>query len=150
MVAPGDYRVRLTIGEKKPEEAFVLEMDPRLETAGLTVADLKEQEVLALRVRNLMSRANQLNAAVEDALKKEEANTALQTISDEMNTSDGRYQQPKLLAQISYLSNMIGYADQLPGQDAYERYDSLRRWFEETLEQWVAVSGDSPERFRLD
>lgn len=150
MVAPGNYRLRMQIGDKKLEELFVLEIDPRLTEAGITVEDLKAQEALALKVRNLTSRANQLNTAVEKALKEKADDEALIALNADLNTADGRYQQPQLLAQISYLSSMLGYADQRPGQDAYDRYDSLRDWFEDALNQWVKISGESASRFKLD
>ena len=31
-----------------------------------------------------------------------------------------------LIGQLGYLSMMINRADQLPGKDAYERYDELK------------------------
>lgn len=150
MAAPGTYRLRLQIGEKQLEELFVLEPDPRLQEAGITADDLKAQEALALKVRNLMSRANQLNTAVEKALKEKKDDKLLTALNATLNTEEGRYQQPQLLAQISYLASMLGYADQRPGQDAYDRYDGLRQWFEEALEQWVEISGESAARFKLD
>jgi hypothetical protein len=150
MAAPGNYRIRLQIGDKKLEELFVLEMDPRVSESGVTVEDLKAQEALALQVRNLMSRANQLDAAVKKALKKEEDNKVLKALDAGLNTAGGRYQVPQLLDQISYLSSMLSYADQRPGQDAYDRYEELRKWFEDALEDWVEISGESAEMYKLD
>jgi photosystem II stability/assembly factor-like uncharacterized protein len=150
MAAPGNYRIRLQIGDKKLEELFVLEMDPRVSESGVTVEDLKAQEALALQVRNLMSRANQLDAAVKKALKKEEDNKVLKALDAGLNTAGGRYQVPQLLDQISYLSSMLSYADQRPGQDAYDRYEELRKWFEDALEDWVGISGESAEMYKLD
>lgn len=150
LAAPGIYSVRLQIGNQQLEERFELENDPRLSSVGITTEDLKAQEELALRVRNLMSRAGQLNQAIEAGLKKEKNKLALTYLSESMNTSDGRYQQPQLLDQISYLSSMLSYADQRPGQDAYDRYDELRKWFENILDEWADVSGESVARFKLD
>lgn len=149
-VAPGKYSLRLQVGNQQIEEPFELEIDPRLPETGINVADLKAQEELALRVRNLMSRASQLDAAISEGLEKEEKKAEMQMLSDAMNTAEGRYQQPQLLAQISYLSSMLSYADQRPGQDAYDRYDELRKWFEEVLEKWADASGESAKRFKLD
>ena len=39
--------------------------------------------------------------------------------------------QPMLQSQTSYLSSMIGRADQKPGQDAYDRLEELKSTFEE-------------------
>ena len=64
---------------------------------------------------------------VEAQLKLDALHTAL----SELVTAEGRYQTPKLLDQIRYLASMISSADQLPGQDAYQRYDQLERWYQE-------------------
>lgn len=149
-VAPGNYTIRLQLGEQQIEEPFVLAADPRLSVAGISLEDLQAQEALALRVRNLMSRARQLDAAISAGLGKGEKAAALRELSEAMNTADGRYQQPQLLAQISYLSSMLSYADQRPGKDAYDRYNELRKWFEELLDKWADVSGESAARFKLD
>lgn len=149
-VAPGKYSLRLQVGNQQLEEPFELLIDPRLPEAGITVEDLKAQEKLSLQVRNLMSRARQLDAAIDDGMKKGEKKAALKSLSEAMNTADGRYQQPQLLAQISYLSSMLGYADQRPGKDAYNRYEELRTWFEDLLEKWADISGESAARFKLD
>lgn len=149
-VAPGKYSLRLQLGNEQIEEPFELMIDPRLIVAGINVEDLKAQEALALRVRNLMSRARQLDAAIDAGMKKEEQRAGLQKLANAMNTADGRYQQPQLLAQISYLSSMLSYADQRPGKDAYDRYEELRKWFEELLGRWAEESGESVTRFKLD
>ena len=150
LVAPGTYRLQLQVGNQKVERSFVLEMDPRLKEAGILLEDLKTQETLALKVRNLMSRARQLEATIDSNLEKDATNQRLKALSMELNTAEGRYQKPQLLAQISYLSSMIAYADQRPGQDAFDRYENLRKWFEDILEKWTAVSGESAQRFKLD
>ena len=35
------------------------------------------------------------------------------------------------LAQIRYLYSMLQRADQRPGKDAYNRYDTLKKWFDD-------------------
>lgn len=150
LVAPGSYSLRLQLGSQQVEERLDLKIDPRLLSVGISAEDLKAQEALALRVRNLMSRARQLNAAVEKAMGKEGSKVELAALSAAINTAEGRYRQPQLLSQISYLSSMLRYADQRPGQDAYHRYDELRNWFEDLLGKWVAVSGESADRYKLD
>ena len=52
--------------------------------------------------------------------------TKLKTIKSKLVTSRGRYQQPKILDQISYLSSMLDRADQKPGRDASIRYEELQ------------------------
>jgi hypothetical protein len=36
---------------------------------------------------------------------------------------------PMLIDQISYLASMLDRADQMPGKDAYQRYDELQKQF---------------------
>ena len=69
---------------------------------------------------------------MEDRLEKEVKKTkdenrvsALKAVLAQLQTSQGIYRQPKLTDQIAYLNSMINRADQLPGKDAYERYDAL-------------------------
>ena len=104
------------------------------------MADLEEQEALCLKIQDLAGRAN----ATADRLREERAQLAkilktggrtareIQKIDDglaelleQMETARGRYQEPKLLNQISYLGSMLNRADQKPGRDAYIRYDEL-------------------------
>jgi len=63
--------------------------------------------------------------------KRKEDFEKLSELKDQFITKDGRYQQPMLLSQISYLSSMVNRADQLPGRDAYNRFDELKTQFEE-------------------
>ncbi len=140
LVAPGTYRVKLSIGEWSAEESFEVLIDPRVAEDGVTMADLEEQEALCLKIQDLAGRAN----ATADRLREERTQLAkilktggrtareIQKIDDglaelleQMETARGRYQEPKLLNQISYLGSMLNRADQKPGRDAYIRYDEL-------------------------
>jgi len=60
--------------------------------------------------------------------KKAETAARLEKVKSmiaELKTEEGIYQLPRLVDQISYLYNMLGDTDQLPGQDVYERYEEL-------------------------
>jgi len=48
-----------------------------------------------------------------------------------LKTPEGRYQQPALISQMSYLYSMLKQADQRPGQDAYARYEELSQLFDQ-------------------
>ena len=48
-----------------------------------------------------------------------------------LETAEGTYQQPMLIDQIEYLASMLAGADQRPGADAFERFEALRKRFEE-------------------
>jgi len=49
----------------------------------------------------------------------------LNGLKDALVQSKGRYTQPKLISQISYLYGIVNRADQMPGKDAFDRYEEL-------------------------
>jgi len=136
--APGEYNVRLTVDGEVFTQSFYLLPDPRLE--GVSIEDMKTQETLALRVRDLLSESKQLADQInqrrenlakllekqkDDRLKKED--DELKLFEAQLLTEEGPYMTPMLIDQISYLASMLDRADQMPGKDAYERYDELRK-----------------------
>ncbi|MEM9931118.1 MAG: hypothetical protein AAF840_14970, partial [Bacteroidota bacterium] len=128
LVPPGRYTATLTVGNWSASQPFELLIDPRLEASGVTVADLQKQADLQGQVLALLEDARQLEAELEKDIKKLKDDPkveALQATLDQLKTAEGIYMQPKLTAQISYLNSMINRADQLPGQDAYDRYAEL-------------------------
>ncbi len=150
MAAPGRYQARLTVDGKSHTQAFFIRMDPRLE--GVTQQDLKRQEALSLQVRDMISEAKRYEAAVKDQIqklektakegKKKEAEKAkadlmtLKQIEATLETAEGRYMLPGLISQMGYLGSMLGRADQLPGQDAYERLEELKSELKSLQQQW--------------
>lgn len=138
MVVPGKYYAVLKVGEETQEVAFEVKADPRVLESGVTLSDLKAQRDLALKVTNLQSQAKQLayklekdRKQLEDATKEKkkkklvEELDILEKYDAQFNTAEGRYMQPMLLSQISYLNSMINRADQRPGKDAYDRFEEL-------------------------
>lgn len=134
MVAPGKYTVTLSAGEWSSEQTFELLIDPRQTKAGLSTEDMNKQIALQSDILQLMEKAKRL----EDELEKkvEELGKADEPNQEEINkhkatlamlqTQDGIYMKPMLLSQISYLYSMLNRADQVPGKDAYDRYEELR------------------------
>lgn len=135
MVAPGVYTARLTVGELSFEQSFEIIMDPRVKAEGYTTAKIEEQIAMQKKVINLLSDARKLEASLEKeakSLKKKKAkakvarleqiNVALKQLQNEKK---GAYPQQMMLSQISYLLNMISRADQLPGEEAKSRYETL-------------------------
>ncbi len=137
LVAPNDYTVELKVGDQILKQSLQVQIDPRLAESRVTVADLEAQESLALQIRDLQSRAKKLADALsrqreklekqESQLSAEKELTALRNLEEKLVTAEGRYRQPMLLAQISYLRYMLNSADQLPGKDAYAQYDVLKK-----------------------
>ena len=148
MVAPGTYKVRLTVDGDSQEQTFRVLLDPRVEESGVSGQDVEAQIDLSLKAADLMSEAKKGLAAVEkerkslaERLKEEETDQEakvrdeqLKAFEAALETAEGRYMKPMLIPQISYLYFMLNQADQRPGRDAYERYEELRA-------EWEALKG---------
>jgi len=129
LVAPEKYTVVLQMGKEELRQSFELMADPRILEEGVTFEDMKKQETLALQIVDLYSKAKKEANEVEKKMKKlkgdSDEKTALKKLEDALVQSKGRYTQPKLLSQISYLYGIVNRADQMPGKDAFERYEEL-------------------------
>ena len=128
-VSPGTYTAKLTVGEKTMTQSFEVLIDPRVKETGTSLADLKEQEALSLKIVALQTEANKFLAEVKEEQKtaKNKKRVALLAELDaELVMQPGIYMQPMLTNQISYLGSMLKQADQKPGKDAYMRYDELK------------------------
>ncbi len=139
LAPPGTYKAVLKMGNFQREKTFELLMDPRSKEAGVTPKDLKKQAKLQNDIRVLLEKARKLAAKLEkdlETLEKAEI-PELESLSKskallaEIQTEEGIYMKPMLIDQISYLYYMLNRADQIPGKDAYERYEELKKRFEE-------------------
>ncbi|RMD96668.1 MAG: hypothetical protein D6816_18565, partial [Bacteroidetes bacterium] len=61
----------------------------------------------------------------------------LKTLEDRLITPKGRYPQPRFIDQVQYLYGVISRADQLPGRDAYQRFEELEQVLAEMQESAV-------------
>jgi hypothetical protein len=135
MVVPGAYQVRLAVGDTTFTRPFAVRLDPRLTQDGITTADLQAQFDLGIKVRDAIGEARGAAARIAAARKRltgasgAAADTAakLAALDAKLVTADGRYTQPMLIDQLTYLYRMISAADQRPGRDAFVRYDELRK-----------------------
>jgi len=153
MVAPGAYQVRLTVEGQQLSERFEVLPDPRLEQN--MAKALEAQEKLALDVIKLEGNAKRAVASIEQEIEALEAKikagkqvskskkklATLQQSYDELITAEGTYMKPQLVAQIRYLRYMLLSADQQPGQDAYQRYETLKNQWE-TLQDKLSSVGN--------
>ena len=138
MVAPGDFSVRLTSGDKVITEAFTINPDPRNVLA--SVADMQAQEEFSLEMRTFSDEVNQFmnlvaeeRKAMHNSLDKERVSKKLQRKKEALDvvyykvvTTPGTYMKPMLRDQTRYLNSMMGRADQKPGKDAYDRLEELK------------------------
>ena len=143
MVAPGKYMAKLTIGDQVFIEPFNILMDPRVEQSGITIKELMDQEALALKVLELRSKADQMSKKITNALKKDPNNAKLKSMDKVLNTEDGRYMKPMLIDQLRYLGSMIDRADQMPGKDAFDRFEELNGILESILPGFQEIFQDS-------
>ena len=134
LAPPGSYQARLKVGTTTQTQPLTVLIDPNVAADGVTVADLKEQYEHNLRMRQLVSDANQLAARVRDAQARAKGESgpgsrALQVdaIAAKLFTEPVRYGKPGLQAHITYLAGMTTGADQKIGRDALERYATLRK-----------------------
>ena len=128
MAAPGNYAVRITVGDAQYEQPFVLKRDPRVLYSDVSDEDLLEQERFALQVVELHSLAKKKAHRLKEKLKEEEdeeVRNALKEACDFLVQAKGRYTQPKFIAQVNYLYGQVNRADQRPGMDVYKRYNQL-------------------------
>ncbi|MGB3469094.1 MAG: hypothetical protein WBA74_27660 [Cyclobacteriaceae bacterium] len=142
LIIPGEYTVRLIAGEKTFEESVSIKPDPRIIESGVTIEDMKAQQELALKVVQLMEKANELQENLKNAREKYSSKKKLSTenkqteaIYNQLVTKKGTYQKPMLRDQISYLYYILTAADQRPGKDVYERFLILQKQLDDLIEK---------------
>lgn len=146
LAKPGRYRARLTVGDTTVEQPFVVVTDPRVTALGVTDAMISRQVEFELQTVDLLSEARRLARRLQDEQEAlDEREDGGETLSaadqarretigaalEQLETAEGIYMQPMLIAQISYLYNMVKNADQQPGGEALDRFDVLSRQFAE-------------------
>ena len=96
-----------------------------------------------MNARDALSNARLATARLDDALSSATGatRTALEEIQKELVTAPRRYSQPMLIDQLSYLYSNLDRADQRPGVDAVERYQSLRRQLDEQVAKLDELTG---------
>jgi len=136
MVKPGSYTADLTVDGTTSSQTFEIQMDPRNESGIVSAEDISKQVDLQLKVRDLLSEARRLEDDLSN--QKKEADGAdigkVNAALEKLKTKEGIYMQPMLADQISYLHSMLNRADQIPGKDAYDRFEELSKMFEKVAD----------------
>jgi len=127
MVAPGTYTAKLTVAGITSEQNFEIIMDPRVEATGFSKGDIDTQIAMSNKVIDLLTEARKLQSELETLAKKVKGDRLdkVNALLKQLKNDNGAYPQQMLVSQISYLLNMISRADQLPGQEAADRYAEL-------------------------
>jgi photosystem II stability/assembly factor-like uncharacterized protein len=135
-VPPGRYTVTLTAGSYKKTEPYRLLVDPRVAEDGVTAADLREQYLHDLRMRNMSAEVQRLQArlqAAQSRLANASGGAAADTLAkvrsilSRVLDQPVRYGKPGIATHIRYLAGMTSRADQKVGRDAIARYQVLRK-----------------------
>ena len=127
---------------------FEAKLDPRVVAEGyVSSEDIAAQVELSLKARDALSSARLAAARLDDALESATGatRTALEEIQKELVTAPRRYSQPMLIDQLSYLYSNLDRADQRPGADAVERYESLRNQLDEQVERLDTLIGGTDD-----
>lgn len=130
LVAPGTYRARLTYDGIAKTESFQVKIDPRVTRDGVTQADLLQQMLFSLKVRDAIGEVRKLIERVREARDKKIGDQAkLQELWNRLVNKPGPYPDTMLLDQISNIQREINQADQKIGASAIERYNDVMKEF---------------------
>lgn len=126
---PGHYEARVKAGATVLTAPFNLLIDPRIAADGVTQADLQEQFDHNMRMRDLVTRVNQLVTRIREGKPKVSVVSfgTLSTIESKLVNEPVRYGKPGLQSQITYLASMTANVDQKVGRDALQRYEVLKK-----------------------
>ena len=131
MVAPGRYAARLIVDGDTLTQPLVVIADPRVRVDGITDEVLIAQERHELAVRDAIAEARKVVARARETRTQMQSRGApmlreADDIMRSLETAEGRYQAPKLLAQLEYLYGMTLGADQRVPRDAAARLVTLK------------------------
>jgi photosystem II stability/assembly factor-like uncharacterized protein len=131
MVAPGRYTVRLRVDRDTLTSTLLVQADPRVRADGITDEILVAQEQHELAVRDAIVEARRALARAREARTQMQSRGApmlreAEDIVHALETAEGRYQAPRLLAHLEYLYSMTLGADQRVPKDAITRLATLR------------------------
>ncbi|MES3035770.1 MAG: hypothetical protein V4813_17330 [Gemmatimonadota bacterium] len=131
MVAPGRYAVRLIVDGDTLTQPLVVQADPRVRVDGITDPILVAQERHELAVRAAIEDARKVAARAREVRTQMQSRGAPMLRESEdivraLETAEGRYQAPKLVAQLEYLYNMTLGSDQRIPRDASQRLVTLK------------------------
>lgn len=143
MVPPGTYIAIFHFGEQKIEQTFEILIDPRVKEQGITEAEIENQFKMQNDIIDLLSETRMFQYKLENEAKKLKGKKAqtkinrlnkIKSVIKKLKNAKGAYPQQRYASQVSYLLNMISNADQIPGQEAEDRFQDLKKQLE-TMKQ---------------
>ena len=168
IAVPGNYQVRLTVGNHVETQTFALRIDPRLN--GITEKDLQAQFDLAMKIRDEVAEANDtvthirairtdladaekkanseaLKTAADDLLKK------LTTIEEDLYQVRNRSGQDplnfpiKLNNQLAMLLHLVDMGDARPTDQHYAVFKELSANLEEIISRLSQILATDLRQF---
>ncbi|TYP93358.1 Uncharacterized protein LX73_1059 [Fodinibius salinus] len=152
LAVPGEYKVRLTIGDWTQVRNLQINIDPRVKADGVSKADLQAQLDLNLKIRDAIGQASKMAAAIDTLRNNITSATESGTIDEDRATTiteqldgiykhlvtsdEGSYQPPMWIDQAEYMYYMTISADQRPGNDAYTRFETLNKELKKIAKEW--------------
>lgn len=144
---PGEYSVRLTIGDWSQTRSFVVKKDPRVEVGKQA---LQQQFDLAIEIRDALSETHDALRSIRsvreqvldasDRLTKAGYSNTFQQQADSITSKLNRLEnkliettpgdvaklEPKLSSQLAWLNGVVLSADARPTDSSYERFEDLQ------------------------
>lgn len=134
MVPPGRYTAKLTLGDQSMMQEFEVLTDPRVKADGITEQMFEKQQDMQKKILALLTEARLFQDQLEKESKTleekgdEAPNGRLEKVTSilkQLKNDEGAYPQQMLVAQISYIYNMVNGADQQIGKDVELRFTEL-------------------------
>ena len=168
---PGEYGVRMTIGDLQQTESFKIEKDPRLAT---TDKDYQDQLALCLRIRDkitelfeavhsirdIRDQVDRISARAVKAGYGEDIGESAKDIKEKLTSLEEQLIQtkleasqdilnypPKLFHQLVRNLNVVMQTDTRPNNSSYERFDDLNGRLQQILEDLQGVVDDDLAAF---
>ncbi|MFQ5708030.1 MAG: WD40/YVTN/BNR-like repeat-containing protein [bacterium] len=171
---PGQYQVRLTVGDRTLSQPFEIKKDPRVETS---MADFKEQFDLLIKIRDRLSAAHEavnkirdIRKQVDGVVKRVKGQAGEKAIADaakalkeklkgieeeiiqvKIKASQDALNYPiKLNNKLASLAGTVASADTRPTKQAYAVFDELSARLDGNLTRLNEVMAtDVPDFNRL-
>ena len=137
LVKPGTYKVQITLdGQQTLTDEIVVLKDPNTDTSEIALGELEDFQLKLLdKIGEVNQLAEEMKTSIAKIKSKKRKTALLQSTLEQLETQEGTYMQPMLIDQLRYLYSMTTRADQILGQDAYDRYAELSAQFDEIKRQ---------------
>ena len=126
-VKPGKYKVQVSVDQQfLISNQFSVIKDPNTDVSQNTLIELEKFQLdLLEKIKRAINIRNEIKKYKSKKGLSKAKREKFNKILDELETKDGNYMQPMLIDQLKYLYSMVNKADQVLGEDAYNRYKEL-------------------------